>query len=86
MAGVGDFAIQSITKLNDPCPLPEKGEKKKKRLNDKETLLYAPMSNVGNVLFDKDAMYINMSQLKLTNPIDNKPEENGIIFIIIIRN
>jgi ribosome biogenesis protein BMS1 len=36
----------------------------RRKLNAKETLLYAPMSDVGNVMFDKDAMYIRVDPKK----------------------
>ena len=55
---MGDFSIKSLDRLPDPCPLPEKDPEKKgrRKLNEKEVLLYAPMSNVGKILYDKDAM------------------------------
>lgn len=40
LAGVGDLDVSDITVLPDPCPLPD--TVKKKGLNDKEKLLYAP--------------------------------------------
>ncbi|MBN3295779.1 BMS1 protein, partial [Amia calva] len=56
--GVGDFAVADVSFLPDPCPLP--GEQKKRALNEKERLLYAPMSGVGGVVYDKDAVYIDL--------------------------
>jgi hypothetical protein len=47
-----------INVLPDPCPLPH--TVKKRGLNDKERLLYAPMADVGCLLYDKDAMYIDI--------------------------
>lgn len=44
--------------LPDPCPLPEK--EKKRSLNQKERLIYAPMSGVGGLVYDKDAVYIDL--------------------------
>lgn len=52
-----------VDALPDPCPLPEK---ERSSLKGKETLLYAPMANVGAVKFDKDAMYIDLRQLNYT--------------------
>ena len=49
--------MENLTILEDPCILPEK---KLKTLNMKQKLLYAPMSDVGDVLYDKDAVYINV--------------------------
>eukprot|EP00516_Mucochytrium_quahogii_P007473 CAMPEP_0203745506 /NCGR_PEP_ID=MMETSP0098-20131031/1197_1 /ASSEMBLY_ACC=CAM_ASM_000208 /TAXON_ID=96639 /ORGANISM=" , Strain NY0313808BC1" /LENGTH=1171 /DNA_ID=CAMNT_0050633303 /DNA_START=86 /DNA_END=3601 /DNA_ORIENTATION=- len=65
LAGVGDFAVHGVSILPDPCPLPSKESelKRNRSLNAKETLLYAPMANVGNVMFDKDAVYINLPEV-----------------------
>ena len=49
--------------LADPCPLPEK---ERSTLKSKETLLYAPMANVGAVRYDADAMYIDLRRLHYT--------------------
>lgn len=56
--GCGDFTIHEISLLPDPCPLPDK--EKRRSLNEKERLLYAPMAGVGGVVFDKDAVYIDL--------------------------
>ena len=49
--GCGDYNIQSIHALPDPCPLPDKI--KKRSLSEKERLVYAPMSGVGGIVYDK---------------------------------
>ncbi|XP_057549776.1 ribosome biogenesis protein bms1 [Amaranthus tricolor] len=59
IAGVGDYSLASITSLADPCPLPSAA--KKKGLREKEKLFYGPMSGVGDLLYDKDAVYININ-------------------------
>ncbi|XP_027165394.1 ribosome biogenesis protein BMS1 homolog [Coffea eugenioides] len=59
IAGVGDCNLAGITALADPCPLPSAA--KKKGLRDKEKLFYAPMSGLGDLLYDKDAVYININ-------------------------
>lgn len=59
IAGVGDYSLTGITALPDPCPLPSVA--KKKGLRDKEKLFYAPMSGLGDLLYDKDAVYININ-------------------------
>lgn len=56
---MGDFELASVTSLADPCPLPSAA--KKKGLRDKEKLFYAPMSGLGDLLYDKDAVYININ-------------------------
>ncbi|KAL0615749.1 Ribosome biogenesis protein BMS1-like protein [Plecturocebus cupreus] len=55
MPGVGDFTVSDVSFLPDPCALPE--QQKKRSLNEKEKLVYAPLSGVGGVLYDKDAVY-----------------------------
>ncbi|OZJ01985.1 hypothetical protein BZG36_04890 [Bifiguratus adelaidae] len=55
--GAGDQVIEDISILPDPCPLPDK---ERKRLDDKHKLIYGPMSDVGGVMYDKDAVYINV--------------------------
>ncbi|XP_077594861.1 ribosome biogenesis protein BMS1 homolog [Stigmatopora nigra] len=56
--GVGDYQVADVNFLPDPCPLP--GAQKKRALNEKERLLYAPMAGVGGVVYDKDAVYIDL--------------------------
>ncbi|XP_017551452.1 ribosome biogenesis protein BMS1 homolog isoform X2 [Pygocentrus nattereri] len=56
--GVGDFSVADASFLPDPCPLPEM--LKKRALNERERLLYAPMAGVGGLVYDKDAVYIDM--------------------------
>jgi ribosome biogenesis protein BMS1 len=60
LAGVGDFSIDTIEKLNDPCPLPDADSEKRRKLSDKAKTIHAPMCDVGGVMFDKDAVYINV--------------------------
>ncbi|XP_009118525.1 ribosome biogenesis protein BMS1 homolog [Brassica rapa] len=59
IAGVGDYSLAGVTALPDPCPLPSAA--KKKGLRDREKLFYAPMSGIGDLLYDKDAVYININ-------------------------
>ncbi|KAG7088587.1 hypothetical protein E1B28_012564 [Marasmius oreades] len=59
--GVGDLEMKSVAKLGDPCPLPDADSEKRRRLSEKKKLLvHAPMSDVGGVMYDKDAVYINV--------------------------
>jgi ribosome biogenesis protein BMS1 len=71
LIGVGDYDIHSLIALDDPCPLPgsQKIDKQQTRtsLKVKESLLYAPMANVGRVqILDKDGMYINLKNVHYT--------------------
>lgn len=56
--GCGDFCLKEITALDDPCPLPS--QERKRTLNEKDKLLYAPMSDIGSVAYDNDVVYINL--------------------------
>lgn len=58
--GAGDLSIHTVEKLGDPCPLPTNDSEKRRKLSDKNKLIHAPMSDVGGVIFDKDAVYINV--------------------------
>ncbi|WVZ56824.1 hypothetical protein U9M48_007300 [Paspalum notatum var. saurae] len=59
ITGAGDFSLSGLTGLADPCPLPSAA--KKRGLRDKEKLFYAPMSGLGDLLYDKDAVYIDIN-------------------------
>ncbi|XP_040922941.1 ribosome biogenesis protein BMS1 homolog isoform X2 [Toxotes jaculatrix] len=67
--GVGDFQVADVNFLPDPCPLPD--AQKKRALNEKERLLYAPMTGVGGVVYDKDAVYIDLP----ANHVNQQQEE-----------
>ncbi|NXO02324.1 BMS1 protein, partial [Rhinopomastus cyanomelas] len=56
--GVGDFTVSDVSFLPDPCALPE--QQKQRSLNEKEKLVYAPLSGVGGIVYDKDAVYIDL--------------------------
>ena len=65
LIGVGDFSMTQVSALPDPCPLPDY-ENKKTSLKTKDSLLFAPLSNVGAVSFDKDAVYIDIGRANYT--------------------
>ncbi|TFK38990.1 hypothetical protein BDQ12DRAFT_630112 [Crucibulum laeve] len=59
--GVGDLDIKDATALGDPCPLPTADSEKRRKLSEKKKLLvHAPMSDVGGVMYDKDAVWVNV--------------------------
>ncbi|KAI0304537.1 GTP binding protein [Multifurca ochricompacta] len=59
--GVGDLGINLITLLGDPCPFPTADSEKRRKLSEKKRLLvHAPMSDVGGVMYDKDAVWVNV--------------------------
>jgi ribosome biogenesis protein BMS1 len=59
IAGCGDLKIKDISFLPDPCPLPE--QLKKRALVERERLIYAPFSGVGGIVYDKDAVYVELA-------------------------
>lgn len=58
ISGVGDMKISELSYLPDPCPMP--GREKKRHLLERERQIYAPFSGVGGIVYDKDAVYIEL--------------------------
>ena len=66
--GVGDLSVSKVEALPDPCPSPfmeqaiakTTGKTARRRLGEKQKVLFAPMSDVGGVLVDKDAVYVDV--------------------------
>ncbi|KAI4095736.1 MAG: hypothetical protein LQ344_001453 [Seirophora lacunosa] len=83
--GVGDLGVSMIEALPDPCPTPfmdqevakATGKTKRRRLGEKQKLLFAPMSDVGGVLVDKDAVYIDVKSSTFDKEVDDE-EERGL--------
>lgn len=77
MLGVGDFSIDDLSLVNDPCPLNVRASQRS--LSEKQKQLYAPMSDVGDVMYDKDAVYINIksNQVNYSKKEDLVPDEEG---------
>ena len=77
--GVGDLSVLEVEALPDPCPTPyfqqaqekAEGSKKRRRLGEKQKVIYAPMSDVGGVLVDRDAVYIDVK----SNTFDLEEDE-----------
>ena len=57
--GCGDYRIAEIKLLQDPCPLPD-GVKKRRNLNEKQKLIYAPKCGIGHLSLDNDAIYVDL--------------------------
>ncbi|KAJ5399589.1 hypothetical protein N7465_010078 [Penicillium sp. CMV-2018d] len=79
--GVGDLTVANIEGLPDPCPTPymdqqiakATGKSNRRKLGEHQKLLFAPMSDVGGVLVDKDAVYIDVK----TNTFDRDSDEDS---------
>eukprot|EP01104_Vermistella_antarctica_P002314 TRINITY_DN1256_c0_g1_i1.p1 TRINITY_DN1256_c0_g1~~TRINITY_DN1256_c0_g1_i1.p1 ORF type:complete len:1183 (-),score=490.11 TRINITY_DN1256_c0_g1_i1:24-3572(-) len=67
MAGCGDFTLSELRGVEDPCPTPM--QRGKRALNQKERVLYAPMSDVGSITYDQDAVLIDIpdDQVRFSN-------------------
>ncbi|KAI8796542.1 ribosome biogenesis protein BMS1 [Biomphalaria glabrata] len=91
IAGCGDYVIKTMTFLPDPCPTPQM--EKRRSLNKRERLIYAPMSGVGGIVYDKDAVYIDIAKptqeeekptglvaalMESLKPVDEKVKESQI--------
>jgi ribosome biogenesis protein BMS1 len=84
--GVGDLSVSSTEALRDPCPTPHmeqastkaNGKTIRRRLGEKQKVLYAPMSDVGGVLVDKDAVYVDFKTSNFNQNDDDDEEERGL--------
>ncbi|XP_043285271.1 ribosome biogenesis protein BMS1 homolog [Venturia canescens] len=70
--GCGDLRIKDVSFLPDPCPLPE--QLKKRSLVEKERFIYAPFSGVGGIVYDKDAVYV-----ELAGSHSHKEDDTGLL-------
>lgn len=59
IAGAGDFDIDSVEALDDPCPIKREKKKEDKRL------LYSPMNDFAGFFVDKDNTYIHIPNWKV---------------------
>ena len=83
--GVGDLGVSLIEGLPDPCPTPfmdqaiakASGKTGRRRLGERQKVLFAPMSDVGGVLVDKDAVYIDVKTSTFDTDADG-PRERGL--------
>ncbi|EJF61063.1 hypothetical protein DICSQDRAFT_106731 [Dichomitus squalens LYAD-421 SS1] len=78
--GVGDLDVKSVQILGDPCPLPDAESEKRRKLSEKKKLLiHAPMSDVGGVIYDKDAVYINVPGNFTKGGVENPGEGEQMV-------
>ncbi|CAH0720255.1 unnamed protein product, partial [Brenthis ino] len=73
IAGVGDMKISELSYLPDPCPLPNRD--KKRHLMERERQIYAPFAGVGGIVYDKDAVYIELKGSHSHNKEDEETNE-----------
>lgn len=81
IAGYGDAKIHEVSYLPDPCPLPE--VIKKRALIEKEKFIYAPFSGVGGIVYDKDAVYVELGGSHSHKTREDDSESNNIVTNLI---
>ena len=59
-SGVGDLSVASVGPLPDPCPAPGSASGGRRRLGESQRLLYAPFGGQGGLLYDRDAVYLDI--------------------------
>lgn len=76
-SGVGDMKISELSYLPDPCPLPN--SEKKRHLMERERQIYAPFSGVGGIVYDKDAVYIELKGSHSHKQEDEETNEKKVL-------
>lgn len=78
--GAGDFTINSITELDDPCPLTDPKTTSQRTLKQQTNRIYAPMSETGGTKIDENAIYTDIPRhwVNFTDPKQLQiPEEEA---------
>ncbi|TVY71385.1 Ribosome biogenesis protein bms1 [Lachnellula suecica] len=83
VAGLGDLPVAKIEALPDPCPTPYMdqmaaqvtGKSKRRRLDEKDKRMWAPMSDSKGLKIEGNQIFID--QHKFTQDIDGEEEERG---------
>ena len=83
--GLGEYKIDYITKIEDPCPIEmvSKNGKIKRTLKKKDKNLYAPYSNINMLEYDRKSGYINIPEKLVTftkglKELDNLANDEGV--------
>ncbi|KAL7804411.1 hypothetical protein V8C43DRAFT_267854 [Trichoderma afarasin] len=91
VAGLGDFTVSAMEVLPDPCPTPAMeqalakitGKTGRRRLDEKEKKLYAPMSDRSGLKIDGDAIWITREKgFTFDKDADNTERGEGEEMII----
>lgn len=85
IAGVGDYGLAGVTAISDPCPLPS--APKNRGLRNKDKRFYAPMSGIGDLVYDKDAVYININDhlVQFSKTDDGKEETTNKGYLRVLQ-
>lgn len=93
--GLGDFTIAAIESLPDPCPTPymdqviakAKGKTGRRRLDEKEKRLHAPMSDKSGLKIDGDAIWITREKgFTFDKDADSQDRGEGEELMISLQN
>ena len=83
--GLGEYKIDYVTKIEDPCPIEmvAKNGKIKRTLKKKDKNLYAPYSNINMLEYDRKSGYINIPEKLVTftkglKELDNLANDEGV--------
>lgn len=69
--------ISELSYLPDPCPMPTR--EKKRHLLERERQIYAPFSGVGGIVYDKDAVYIELKGSHSHKQEDEETNEKKVL-------
>eukprot|EP00917_Polyrhabdina_sp_WS-2016_P002590 GHVP01005594.1.p1 GENE.GHVP01005594.1~~GHVP01005594.1.p1 ORF type:complete len:830 (+),score=184.57 GHVP01005594.1:66-2555(+) len=64
--GIGDFTIKTLSKIQDPCPLPIKDKKMIRAIQDKSKLMYSPFSGIEGIFYDDESVYVDIKKQNKT--------------------
>ncbi|KAK6579760.1 hypothetical protein PZA11_007996 [Diplocarpon coronariae] len=92
--GLGDYTIASMEALPDPCPTPYmdremariSGKTGRRRLDEKEKKLHAPMSDKSGLKIDGDTIYITREKGFNFNQDDGEDRGEGEELIVRLQN
>jgi ribosome biogenesis protein BMS1 len=77
VVGVGDFQVDEVLIMIDPCPL--SGIVKRRVLNDRERLVYGPLAEISFLLYDNDITYIDVYLMDKNQKVfTNKNPDNNL--------
>ena len=76
--GLGEYNIDFVEKMDDPCPIEmvSKNGKVKRTLKKKDKNLYAPYSNINMLEYDRKSGYINIPEKLVTFTKGLKEQDN----------
>ena len=74
LVGIGDYPVENIVAVEDPCPISDKRSQFSSLRN--EYKLFAPMANIGKLHMDRDGVYIDVKKMNHTPANASKKDAN----------